>query len=655
MEPSNKNPYQARPGTSLSSAQPLRVLAGVAIIAVTAFLAYFPSLSGGFLWVDDGLVTNNRLIRASDGLYRIWCTTEAVDYWPLTNSTFWIEWRLWGMNSTAYHVANLVLHIAAALLIWLILRKLSLPGAFLAALIFAVHPVNVQSVAWIAQRKNTLAMFFFLLSILWYLKQFSSSCCDNAQRSRHTPCAAPAREVCGLIIDRWYCLSLLAFVLAMLSKGSVAVLPLLLLGIVWWLRTGTVPIFAGTIAQRWSAKMGLSPSVSRWDLVRTAPFFLVAAVLTGVNVWFQTHGSGEEFRSIGFGERLLGAGGVVWFYLYKALLPLNLIFIYPQWHIKAANPLWWLPLAAALAITAVLWRYREDWSRPLMFAWGFFCVALLPVMGLTDVYFMKYSLVADHYQHIAIIGVIALAAACWSYWHQRARQSAVIIAAVLVCLLMYLTWQQSRMYKDVQTLYQTTIDRNPGCWLAYNNMGSGVMKAGRVEEAVKYFEQALRFNPDYVLARHNLGVAMDKLGRPREAIEHYRQALKINPNYAEAHNNLGIDLGKTGDVQEAIEHYRQALRLKPDYIDAHNNLGIILAQAGRPQEALEHFQIVLRLKPDFTVVYFNLALTYSALRQSSDAIVAAQKALDLARSSDQRALAKQVEDWLNAYRASLSN
>ncbi len=286
-----KHAFQARSGNSILSALPLSAWAGVALLVVAAFLAYLPALSGGFIWDDDRLLTDNRLIKSADGLYRIWCTTEAIDYWPVTNTTLWLEWRLWAMNSTGYHVTNLILHIAAALLIWLILRKLSLPGAFLAALIFALHPVNVESVAWIAQRKNLLAMLFLLLAILWYLRPFSANCSADAPRSGHAP---PA----GLLIDRCYWLSLLAFLLAMLSKGSAAVLPVLLLGIVWWLRTGTVPIFA-------SAKMGLSPSVSRWDLIRTAPFFLVAVVLAGVNIWFQTHGSGEEFRSASFTERLL--------------------------------------------------------------------------------------------------------------------------------------------------------------------------------------------------------------------------------------------------------------------------------------------------------------------------------------------------------------
>ena len=294
------------------------------MLVAATFIAYLPSINGGFVWDDDLLLTNNYLIKAADGLHRFWCTTEAKDYWPGTNTTFWIEWRLWEMNQAGYHVSNLILHIAEALLVWIVLRKLCIPGAFLAAMIFAVHPVNVESVAWIAQRKNTMAMLFFLLSILWYVKCLmqAGSVGTASGRSHGGPwerefARKPRPLVAALHHERtasnhWYWLSLAAFFMAMLCKGSVAVLPVLLLGIAWWMRS-----------LRWR------------DLIQTAPFFLVAAVLSGVNVWFQTHGTGEVIRTAGFAERLLGAGGAVWFYLYKALFPIDLSPIYRQWQIDA--------------------------------------------------------------------------------------------------------------------------------------------------------------------------------------------------------------------------------------------------------------------------------------------------------------------------------
>ncbi len=392
-----KTTPQVRLATSVRFVPSLSVLAGAAAIALIAFLAYLPSINGGFILDDDVLLTKNKLIQSADGLRRFWLTTEPGDYWPATNSTLWFEWRLWGFSPSGYHVTNLALHIVEALLICVILRKLSIPGAFLAALIFAVHPVNVESVAWIAQRKNLMALLFFLLSIFWYLKT-------------DTPIRHSGPRLMGMASTpnfssfvlhpssfyRWYWLSLLAFVLAMLSKASAAVLPLLVLLIVWWRRRFT-----------------------RWDILRTAPYFLVVAALGAVNLWFRAHGAGGEVRIAGFMECLLGAGGVVWFYLYKAILPLSLVFVYPQWEIHVGNMLWWLPLISAVVVTAALWFYKDGWGRPLLFAWGFFCLSLLPVMGFMDVGFMEHSLVADHYQHIAIIGVIALAAAGWGFWHAR--------------------------------------------------------------------------------------------------------------------------------------------------------------------------------------------------------------------------------------------
>ncbi|MGD0518982.1 MAG: tetratricopeptide repeat protein, partial [Thermoguttaceae bacterium] len=492
---SKRHALQSRPGTAIFSALPLKVSAGVAAIAVAVFLAYIPAINGGFLLDDELYVTNTKVIIASDGPYRIWCTTDPVDYWPMSNTALWIEWRLWGIKSIGYHVTNLVLHIVEALLIWIILRKLSIPGAFLAAIIFALHPVNVQSVAWISQRKNMMAMLFFLLSILWYLKFFGLAPPRLAAKLSmvHRPLPADSSFIPHpSSFYFWYWLSLAAFALAMLSKASAVTLPVLLLGIAWWLHTkGTVQIFMPT-------KMGLSPNVRR-DLVLTAPFFAVAVALTVVNVWFQTHGMDIAYRTVSFAERLLGAGGVIWFYLYKALLPLNLVFVYPQWRVEAGNPLWWLPLATILAVTAVLWRYRNGWSRQLLFAWGFFCVALAPALGLKDVGFMEHSLVADHYQHIAIIGVIVLISAGFCAWHRLSRSEshrATALAVAAVGVFAFLTWRQSGLYRDAITLYQATLEKNPESWMVQNNLGLELEKAGRPRDAINYYREALQLKPN---------------------------------------------------------------------------------------------------------------------------------------------------------------
>jgi hypothetical protein len=417
------------------------------LIVVAIILIYWPAMQGHFIMDDDLLLTENHLVKASDGLYRIWFTGQPVDYWPVTNTTLWLEWRLWGMNPTGYHVTNFLLHIANCLLIWLLLYRLTIPGAFFAALLYAVHPVNVESVAWIAQRKNGLSLLFSLLSVLWYLK---------AQKPLAVPTenvSLPAQEHHSSW-NRWYWLSFLAFTLGMLSKGSVAVLPLLLLLIVLWQKR----------------------RITRDDLLRTLPFFLIAVILTGVNIWFQSHGSPEMVRRATFGQRLLGAGAAIWFYLFKALCPVNLMFVYPQWNIQVGNLLWWLPLALALFVTCLLiWKRSTRWGRPLLFAWVCFCVALVPVMGFTDISYMKYSLVADHYQYLFILAVLIVVATgltiAFSKLAPSVRWIGNAICLLLLSTLMFLTWNQSHLYADAMVLYQTTIDRNPDCWLAYNNLG----------------------------------------------------------------------------------------------------------------------------------------------------------------------------------------
>ncbi|MGD0383670.1 MAG: tetratricopeptide repeat protein [Thermoguttaceae bacterium] len=700
------------------------------LIVLIAFIAYFPTLSNGFVADDDVLLINNNLVKISDGLRRFWCSVEAMDYWPVTDTVFWIEWRIWGMNPVGYHVTNLILHVAESLLIWILLRRLSIPGAFLAALIFAVHPVNVESVAWIAQRKNLTAMLFFLLSILWYLKAYMPTASAGMAPARsqggpgerekiRSPLSTLRSPLSTLHSPLWYWLSLAAFILAILSKGSAAVLPMLLLGIVWWLQSvGTVPIFVST-------KMGLSPYM-RKQLVRTAPFFLIALVFSAMNVWCQTRNTAVVIRDVGFFERFLGAGCVIWFYLYKAILPVNLALIYPQWRIEADNLLWWLPLLATLAVTAALWRYRKTWGRPFLLAWGFFCVALTPVMGFRDSLFMQVSLVADHYQHIAIIGVIALASAGFSAWslHTRAgaRRAAIAAAGLAAGVLVLATWRQCALYRDNITIFRDTLEKNPACWMAQYNLGIAMARAGLPGESIEHFRQALQLypefteanynlanafldtgrlqdaierylhvlqlKPDHPAAHYNLGKALAQTGRTREAIEHYRQALALDPDFTEAYYNLGNIFEAAGQYQQAIDYYRQALHLKPDDFDIHNNLGIALVQTGRSQEAIIHFQQALALKPnfethynlgltlarlgrlpeaiehyrqalqfkpDYYAAYLNLISAYAETGRSAEALATAEKALAIARYRQQTAPARQIEDWLNSYRAKLSN
>ena len=574
--------------------------AGVLLVLIT-LIAYLPALRAGFVWDDDTFLTQNPLIKAADGLRRFWLTTEATDYWPVTSTTLWVEWRLWGMQAAGYHLTNLFLHIAECLLLWRTLALLRVPGAFLAALIFAVHPVNVESVVWIAQRKNLVAMLFFLGSIFCFLKREAAS-----------KTASPASL--GDSGRGWYWLSLTSFVLAMLSKGSVAMLPLVLLGLVAWRR-----------------------KIGPRDLLQLLPFFVAAAVLAAVDVWFQAHGSAEIIRSAGPLERILGAGGVVWFYLYKALWPASLIFVYPQWHVDPADWLWWFPLLSAVAVTVLLLRKAFAGSgngaprSALLAAWLYFCAMLVPVMGLTNVYFMKYSLVADHYQHLALIGVVAMAATAWTRWKFK---GSVAIAAMVTAALACLTCRQCLNYRDAETLYRATIASNPSCWMAHTNLGSLLADIpGRQKEALAEFEEALRLRPDLVEVRNNLGAAWLKTpGRLNDAIGQLEEALRLNPGYAGAHNNLGFALSTIpGRMNDAIAQYEEALRLKPGYAEAHNNLGNALATIpGRVNDAIAQYEEALRLKPGLADAHNNLGFALVTVPgRLNDAIAQYEEALRL--------------------------
>ncbi len=336
-------------------------------------LAYWPALDGKFIWDDETYIIKSPHILASDGLYRIWFTTEPEEYYPISNSSFWFEWRLFGLNPTGYHCVSLALHCASLVLLFLVLQNLSVPGALFAVFLFAIHPVNVESVAWIFQQRGLLALCFSLCSILAFLRISSRS-------------------------FGWYYLSVALFAVAMLSKGSAAILPIVLLGILW-------------------RKQGI---VSVVDLMRTAPFFLIAAVFTVVNIWFQAHSAEGAIRHATIAQRVAGAGVVGWFYLAKAILPINLSFVYPQIRVATSEISYWIPLAAIVIVSFALLRNRaSSWSRRVLGAWAYFGVALLPVAGLVDAYFMKFSLVADHYEQLALIGVVALAGCVWQIAQAR--------------------------------------------------------------------------------------------------------------------------------------------------------------------------------------------------------------------------------------------
>jgi tetratricopeptide (TPR) repeat protein len=376
-----------------------------------------------------------------------------------------------------------------------------------------------------------------------------------------------------------------------------------------------------------------------------------------VNIQFQNHGLTEAIRTAGFTERLLEAGATVWFYLDKALLPAGLMFFYPLWRIDPADLRWWLPLLAAIGLTLFLaWKGRlfslyavppegrdgrparpARFWRGALFAWGYFAVALIPVLGFTDIYFMKYSLVADHYQYLAVIGVAAWVSAVWWGGEGAAARGwgggsaagspgefknlRFLAAAAVVGLFTLLTWQQTRMFRDAETLYRVSLVRNPSAWPADNNLGVIEVESSRQPEAYAHFAEALRLNPDYAEAHYNLGRLLKlQPNGAALALPHFARAVALRPRYADAHFWLADCLDALGRADEARAQYEAALRSHTTYrFETENDLAVNLAKAGRMAEALPHFQAAVALNPQVALLHYMLAEDLSQLGRTQEA------------------------------------
>ncbi|PWU14070.1 MAG: hypothetical protein C5B50_17950 [Verrucomicrobia bacterium] len=676
------------------------------VLIIGTLIAYLPVWHAGFIWDDDGFLYKNPLIHKPDGLYRFWFTTQAPDYFPLTSTSLWLEWRLWGMNPLGYHLANVLLHAASSVLLWRVLAQVRVPGAWFAAAIFAVHPVNVQSVAWITERKNTLAMVFVLLCVLWYVKSRTS----EVQGSKFKVQGSRLGEVfrvqgSGNSGTVCYLLSLGAFLLALLSKTSVAPLPFVLLLCEWWLNMTTGPQdyritrqIEGATRNPQHASPETQPAtrntkhVLRFTFLarRLAPFFALSLAIGLVSFWFQSHRAigSDVVRTDSFLGRLAGAGWAFWFYLSKAIWPMHLSPVYPRWEILPQHAMSWAPagLAFALGLVAMFWRvtsvllrlrtrseteryiantrrampplplgggegrgegacstrtrfmestlrsgYYSLASGALLFGLVYFVLMLGPVLGFLNIYFMRYSLVADHWQYFAIIGPIVLFASvvAVSSSSSSARASAdkkfkvqsskfkvqtVAVSAVVV-LLAILTFRQCGYYRDIETFWRATIAANPNSSMAHNNLGHVLLDEKSVDEAIAEFETALQSQPRGEI-HNNLAHALLAKGQMDQALEHSYQAVQMEPGNAELHFNLGEILFRTGRKDEGIAEFRRALEIEPKLPMVHNNLGYALMDMGKMDEALEHFRIAVQIEPESAHAQFALAY---ALARSAEA------------------------------------
>jgi tetratricopeptide (TPR) repeat protein len=486
------------------------------------------------------------------------------------------------------------MHAACAVLLWRVLRRLGVPGAWLGAALWALHPVQVESVAWISELKNTQSCLFFLLAVWFFLRWIAND----------TPGAGRGRN---------YAFTLLCAVLAILSKPSTVMLPVVLAFCWWWMKG------------RWSWRIGA------W----LAPFFAVSAIASGWTIWEQKYHSfarGAEWNQ-SWAERLIIAGRAIWFYLGKLFWPDPLIYIYPRWKIDPTQVVAYLPGVAAAALLVGLWRFRRSWARPGFFAYGCFLALLFPVLGFFSVYFFRYSFVSDHFQYLASLGPAALAGAAITLaprpWADHQPRYWWTLGGVLLLGLGVLSWRQCRMYHDDDTLWLTTRGRNPTCWMAQNFVGKISASAGRYQESLPFYEEALRLDPDSFEVQYNLSIALRETGRIEEAMDHCERSLQLQPGFPEANYDLGVMLAGLGRPVEAAAHYEEVLRIKPDYVDAHINLGVILVSLGRPQEAIAHYEAALRLRPNSADAHSDLGMAWYFLGKNPEAVTQFEQAARL--------------------------
>ena len=535
-----------------------------AAIFCATLLAYQPALHGSLLWDDTSHVTSPALA-SLHGLWRIWFDLGATQqYYPLLHSAFWIEHRLWGDAVLGYHLANVLLHAVSACLLVRIVRRLSLPGAWLAGLVFALHPVCVEAVAWISEQKSALSAVFYLAAALLYLRF------DQTRRAPH------------------YLWALVLFALALLGKTVTATLPAALLVVFWWQR----------------GRLGF-----RRDLRPLLPWFALSASAGLFTAWVERTyigAKGADF-ALTWMDRCLLAGRAICFYAAKALWPASLVFTYPHWKIDTAS--WWQYLfpAGVLALAAVLlWLARKH--RGPLAAFLFFVGTLFPALGFLNVYPFIFSYVADHFQYLAILGIVVPLCACIAAQAPLVQR---VLCPILLLALAVLTFRQAAIYADAETLYRATLARNPASWMAHTNLGVVLAETpSRLPEAIAEYQSALRLRPVDAQTHTNLGNALAQMpGRLPDAVAEFRTALRLNPNSVQTHNDLGVLLSQIpGRLPDSIAEFQTALRLKPDFAEAHDNLGVALTQIpGRLPAAIAEFRAALRIKPNYPDARNNLA------------------------------------------------
>jgi tetratricopeptide (TPR) repeat protein len=568
---------------SVAARRPVAIQAAVIVLA--GCWVYWPALHGGWVWDDPAEISQNAVLRDSGGLAQIWSGAAGVDYFPLKTTVQWVEWQIWGDHTAGYHAVNLGLHLLGAFLLWRLLCKLGVRWAWLGGLLFAVHPIAVESVAWISELKNTLSLPLLLGAMIAYVDY------DDFRAAKGATSLS-------------YIVSLLLFLLAMLSKSTVAMFPFVILLYAWW-------------------KRGF---VDRRDLLASAPFLAASLSLGAVTVWFQ-HARAIAGVPLGLGgipSRVAGAGLAAAFYLEKCVFPMDLMPIYPRWVVDPPSPVQFLPWLAFAIILGWLWTRRASWGRPALLGLGWFLLNLVPVLGLIPMAYQRISWVADHLAYLSLAGATGLAAAGAGALQSRAfpgRSWPILAAAGVVSILFAVeSHRYAGIFRDEETLWNAALERNPGAWMAQNNLGKALFLRGRMTEAAVRFKRALENNPSDAEAHFNLGLVFEGEGREAEAMAEDETALRLRPAFPEAKNSLGNGFLRTGRPDVAIDAYEAALRLRPDYAEAHANLGAALIATGALPRAAVELERAIELRPDFPEAHFNLGNVLSRTGRSREAI-----------------------------------
>jgi len=536
------------------------------VILAAGIWVYWPVLRGDWLWDDDFLITDNHLVHDPWGLWKIWFKPgDLYDYTPLTVTVEWLEWHLWEMQTLGYHLVNVALHLTSAFLIWRLLTKFGLKLAWLGGLIFVVHPVAVESVAWISEIKNTLSLPPFLLAMLAYI-DFEAS---------------------GKAKKYWLALGL--FLTAMLCKATMVMFPLVILFYAWWRR----------------GRIGLS------DLKASTPFFAVSLAIGLTTTWFlQHHAMGRETPQLGGPlERLACAGLSLAFYFSKCVLPMGLSPIYPKWELNPPGLLDFLPWPVLVGALAWLWVRRAGWGRHALLGVGFFAINLLPFLGFTPGSYMIFTWVMDHILYIPLIGLIGLFVAGAGQLRGLippiARQVGAGILAIVLVVLAWGSHAYAKDFRDQGALWSRTLAVNPASWLAESNIGNALYHRGHIDEAMEHYARSIRIKPSNPDPYYNIGDVLFHGGQPAEAVKAYRKAIEVRPDYVPAYSNLGVALVAMGKLDEGVAEYRAALKIDPENTGAMSNLGVVLTEQAKFDEAEEVLRKAVEVDP------YNFDATYN--------------------------------------------